>query len=94
MISVTHKGNECYFVDATLIKEDPQIYTVMFKDKLQKWPKANVEMVGTGRFAVKIEFYDIMNDQNLFKRTAMVKATFRRNKQKIPKPRMPRLGKN
>lgn len=94
MISVNYKGNEVYYVDAVLIKEEPRMYTVKFKDKVQKWPKANAEMVGTGRFALKIEFYDILFDQSLFKRTAAVKQVFQRNMQKIPSPRMPRIGKN
>lgn len=93
MISVTHKGNEVYMLSATLIADGQKTMRVMYQGKMMFWPKANVEMVAPGRFAMKIEQYDILFNQDLFKKTTMVKATFQRNMGKVPKPRL-RIGKN
>jgi hypothetical protein len=93
MISILHKGNDCYVVDAILIKEEPKMYTVNFQGKLQKWPRVNVDMIEIGKFAVKIAFFDIMNNQTMFIRTMAVKQVFNRNAVKIPRPRL-RLGRN
>lgn len=93
MVSVTHKGNEVYMVDAQLIADGVKTMRVMFRGKQYFWPKTNAEMVAPGRFALKIEFYDILFNQDLFKKTTMVRATFRRNGHKVPRPRL-RIGKN
>ena len=93
-ISVTHNGNECYILSATLIADGVKTMRVMYNGREYFWPKNSCEMVSPGRFAMKIELFDILFDQGLFKRTAAVKQVFQRNKQKIPSPRMPRIGKN
>jgi hypothetical protein len=50
---------------------------VMFKGKRQFWPVKNAEQISPGVWAVKCEFWDIMNDQDRFKKTIMTKAILR-----------------
>jgi len=92
-LSVTHKGREVYMLSATLIADGKKTMRVMYQGRMYFWPKVNVEMTAPGTFAMTIEQYDILFNQDLFKKTTMVKATFRRNGQKVPKPRL-RISKN
>lgn len=93
-IVVTHKGKEVYMVDATLIAEGKRTNRVSFEGKYQSWPCIHAEQVYPGRWAVAIEFFDIMNNQALFIRTKATKQVFDRNNQKVPAPKLRRIGKN
>lgn len=95
-ISVRHNAKDVYMVNATLLKAGPKINRVMFEGHNNYWPTMYAEQVSPGRWAVDVEFFDQMYEQQNYKKIIMVKATFARNKQKVPSPRikMPRLGKN
>jgi hypothetical protein len=85
MIAVHHKGGLAYFIDADLIEETPDVYKVRFKGKMAVWPKKNVDMITKNRFAVRVEFWDIMYNQDEFKRLTMKKIILHTARKRMSK---------
>ena len=94
MIAVDHKGNQCYIVDAELVANGKKTMRIKFQGKIYFWPHVHCEFVSTGRCAIKVEFYDMLFQQDKFKKTIMVKATFIRNMGRVPVPKLRKFSKN
>jgi hypothetical protein len=85
MIPVMHKGGLAYFINADLVEETKLVYKVRFKGKMQVWPKKNAEMITKNRFALRVEFYDLMYDQSRFKQIAMKKVILHTARKRMSK---------
>jgi hypothetical protein len=82
MIAVDINGYLCYMVDAKMIKPGNPLNTVLFKGKIQRWPKSSAWETSPGRWAMKTEFWDIMQEQQKFKKTVMAMAILRTAKRR------------
>lgn len=91
---IIHEGVECYVIDGTLISDGTKTMRVAIEGRKYFLPKAHAKIFSPGRFAIKCEMYDILFDQDKFKKTIMVKATFLRNMGKVPVPKLRRFTKN
>jgi hypothetical protein len=93
-VVVQHKNQDCYIIDAILVKDGQKTMRVSYEGKPYFFPKRTCEFISPGKCAIQIEQFDMLFDQDRFKKTVMVKAVFRRNNQKVPAPRLKRIGKN
>lgn len=94
LIVTKHRGEDCYVIDAHLVKDGARTMRVSIEGKPYFLPKVHAEFVSTGRCAIKIELYDALFNQDKFKKTVMVKASFVRNMGHVPVPKLRKFSKN
>jgi hypothetical protein len=82
MISVDHKGSQCYIIDAILVADGKKTMRIKFKDRIYFMPKCNAEFISPRRLAIKVEQFDILFDQQRFKKTVMTMAILRSAKRR------------
>jgi hypothetical protein len=82
MLSVDHKGSQCYIIDAILVADGKKTMRVKFKDRIYFLPKAHCDFISPGRLAVKCELYDILFNQDRFKKTVVGMAILRTAKRR------------
>ena len=82
MITIKYKGNDCYIVDAELVKDGRRTMRVKFNGKIYFWPKIHAEEAksyGKNKFAIRCSFYNVLYDQNKTRRVINEKIKLRNN---------------